>query len=86
MHEPITWSALLRAYIAQKSMTRAEVARALGAWPSAVHYWCRGAKPRDPAVLLQIQRWSKGAIAADAPAQDDVEQLEASDLGKEAAG
>lgn len=63
----MTWSEAFRTHITERWPQHAqkEAAFSLRVTPSTVHYWCRGARPRDEKVRKRIARWSGGAVGAD---------------------
>ena len=66
-----SWSRSFRAYVAGQKLSQRDVAAALGVAPSAVHYWLRGAVPRE-ATRAAVATWSGGAVdvaRADVPQQ-----------------
>ncbi len=65
----LTWSEAFKAYIHRRWPEHAqkEASFSLRVTPSTIHYWCRGARPRDAKLRKRIQHWSKGDVAADLP-------------------
>lgn len=65
-----TWSDAFRAHIHRRWPEHAqkEASFSLRVTPSTIHYWCRGARPREEKTRRRIERWSKGDVKADLPA------------------
>lgn len=68
-----TWSEAFKGYINRRWPEHAqkEASFALRVTPSTIHYWCRGARPREERTRKRIARWSKGEVSADLPAAID---------------
>lgn len=66
-----TWNALFRAHCERLGLNQLAVSHALKVAPSRVHGWWHGAYPREK-MRKRMDRWSGGAIPADAPAESDV--------------
>lgn len=69
-----SWSERFRRHIEGRGLTQQEATFELRrarvrATQSQVHYWIHGSRPRDEQVRQRIERWSKGAVAADAPSR-----------------
>ena len=77
-----SWSEAFTAYLAKLGLTQQEALFSLrksrvSVTQSGVSYWCRGSRPREGTRRL-VERWSKGAVAANLPASAETHQKEAS--------
>lgn len=68
----LTWSEAFRRHICSRwpEHSQKEASFSLRVTPSTIHYWCRGARPRDEKLRRRIERWSKGAIGAELPSSE----------------
>jgi DNA-binding transcriptional regulator YdaS (Cro superfamily) len=62
----MTAAQTLDAFVSKKYPSRFEAAVALGVSPSSLHYWLRGASKPRVKMREKIERWTRGAVRADA--------------------
>lgn len=67
-------AALLRDYLDEKHLTRAEAARQIGASAAAVQYWLTGGQRPRADIRQRIEKWTGGLIPADSWLTEDEAQ------------
>lgn len=70
--EPTTWSDAFTAYLDSLGLSQQDAMFALRrarmrVTQSQISYWCRGSRPREQ-MRERLERWSKGVVRADLPA------------------